>query len=161
MIVGLDPAGPGFHFVKKKYRLDEEDARLVLDVHTNAGEVNNYGINLGAGIMKPSGHYSIYVNGGSMTYGCVTNTSTTNLFSAIGTLSCSHSYSTALMSGMETRTPFCSPVAYRCKSYHQYLNGECHECSNQGDCMLFHSFFSQWIDYAQPPPTVGYKPGPE
>lgn len=152
MIIGLDPAGPGFHSVKKQYRLDESDARLVLDVHTNAGEVNSLGLNVGAGILQPSGHYSFYVNGGKMTYGCASKS--VQLLRMIGTFSCSHSYSTLLMSGMETKSEHCSPVAYRCHSYHEYVQGQCFNCINPEDCLSFHSFFSKWIEAPQFPPSV-------
>ncbi|XP_076392605.1 phospholipase A1-like isoform X1 [Megachile rotundata] len=59
-VIGLDPAGPGFHFRGPDSRLSKEDANYVLVIHTS----DIYGMD------QSIGHADFYVNGGVHQNGC-------------------------------------------------------------------------------------------
>lgn len=58
--LGLDPAGPSFTDIKDTHRLNPNDAKLVLTIHTNGGK--ELGDNFG--LLIPLGHYAFFPNGG-------------------------------------------------------------------------------------------------
>lgn len=56
LVLGLDPARPGFDIRNSSGRLDASDARFVVGLHTGAGFV---------ALSDPVGHVDFYPNGGS------------------------------------------------------------------------------------------------
>ena len=62
-IIGLDPAGPLFHYEDHEFdlRLNKNDARIVEVFHTNT---------LRLGFKKPIGDIDFYINGGKSQYWC-------------------------------------------------------------------------------------------
>lgn len=60
-ITGLDPAMPGFAFVRDENKLDKSDAIFVDVIHTNA---------FLQGKVERCGHADFYMNGGVLQPGC-------------------------------------------------------------------------------------------
>lgn len=144
-IYGLDPAGPAFRDINTKFRLDPNDANLVLTLSTNAGLTS---LN-GNGIHIPVGHYSFFVNGGYHQPGCEGRPGDEvsildTLFSA--SASCSHQRPTWLVQVAANDTESeCHSMGYQCESYEAFLGGECGTCSEGSDqCKPLYSFFDYW-----------------
>jgi len=58
LVIGLDPAGPGFEFARmRKKGLKKSDALFVDVIHTSGGST---------GIYQPAGHADFYPNGGGV-----------------------------------------------------------------------------------------------
>lgn len=57
----MDPAGPGYTDIPKKYRLDKGDAKLVDVIHTFMKVLS---------LAEPLGHVDFYPNGGKFQPGC-------------------------------------------------------------------------------------------
>lgn len=57
LLIGLDPAGPGFNESPLDGRLDKSDAAFVDVIHTDTDA-------WGTGLLRPVGHVDIYPNGG-------------------------------------------------------------------------------------------------
>ncbi|KAI7696008.1 hypothetical protein SSS_00400 [Sarcoptes scabiei] len=131
MILGLDPAGPGFTNVERRSRLDYSDADLVLTIMTNAAK----SVTKGYGTSKPVGHYNFRVNGGSKQPGCE---------NASSKRSCAHRRSPELVIDDLTFPNKFTPMAYRCESYKSFEKGLCTTCKHSLDCQRFGSWFQYW-----------------
>lgn len=68
-ITGLDPAGPSFDGLDRRFRLDRSDARLVDIMHTNAGS-RIFSTQSRYGSALASGHIDLWANDGVHQPGC-------------------------------------------------------------------------------------------
>lgn len=142
-IYGLDPAGPCFGALSgplypSSKRLAPDDADQVISIHTNAALL---------GIDKPLGKYSVFVEGGDIQPGCKGG----GVLKSIGTLTwdggdfdtiaCSHSRAPNLLTYRhdqgETEDD-CQMVAYVCKDWQSFSNGQCGLCHSSGDGLRNH-----------------------
>lgn len=155
MILGLDPAGPGFNDVSTRFRLDPSDARLVVAIHTDKGKPG-HALN-GLGLKIPAGHYNFYPNGGAHQPGCrvagreeVSFTpSSENLFRYLD--ACSHIRSAWLVQSEDTSLDECQSIAYQCSSYQNFQQGQCGECRpGVYDCKPLFGFFDTWLEFDPP-----------
>lgn len=157
-IIALDPAGPGFNDISEEYRLDPSDARLVITIHTNGGEVllDNFGT------MEPWGHYNFYPNGGSLQPGCEKSKGLSAIFekgaveAITDTVACSHRRATWLVQFNDTLLTEAESMAYQCDSYESFLDGRCGSCDEKDQCKPFHDWFGWWN--TQLPPENFKKP---
>ncbi|KAF7491331.1 Pancreatic lipase-related protein 3 [Sarcoptes scabiei] len=131
MILGLDPAGPGFMNVDRRSRLDYSDADLVLTIMTNRAKT----LLQGFGTIEPIGHYNFYVNGGFKQPGCQKINSN---------LICSHGRCVELLVDDLIFPNEFRPMAYRCDSYKNFEKGLCTTCKHSLDCQQFGSWFQYW-----------------
>lgn len=159
LIIGLDPAGPGFTDANEMSRLDPNDAELVLSIHTNGADL----VLQGFGSILPMGHYSFYVNGGQAQPGCermkgvATNIFTNTVFTAIkDAISCAHQRANQLIIYDESRFDDYQSMAYRCQNYTAYQLGRCSECRETFDCQRFGDWFDYWPQ--QWPPNTWKEP---
>ncbi|XP_074041914.1 lipase member H-like isoform X2 [Leptinotarsa decemlineata] len=105
LIVGLDPAGPGFFYDTTNNRLDPTDAQFVHVIHTNSAFL---------GFRRTLGHVDYYPNGGEFQPGCPLDI----------TGSCSHRRSYELYAESIVSGGF---SAKRCNSQWDYDNGKCED----------------------------------
>lgn len=153
MILGLDPAGPCFTDQKDTYRLNPNDARLVVTIHTNGGKV----IGENFGIFTPLGHYSFFPNGGSQQPGCEKAKAVLRVLmkGVVGgltdSLACSHRRATRLVAFNESLLTQAHAVGYKCKNYEDYSHGECSKCDENDMCKPFNSWFGWWQDQVPSP----------
>ncbi|XP_018330867.1 pancreatic triacylglycerol lipase-like [Agrilus planipennis] len=103
IIVGLDPAGPGFLSSNTNNRLDPTDAQFVQAIHTNT-LLLGYSGNLGNVDIRP--------NGGRSQPGCGTDV----------TGSCSHSRSYQYFAESVASGGF---TAWACSNYREFSRGSC------------------------------------
>lgn len=147
-IYGLDPAGPAFRDISTQFRLDPDDANLVVTLTTNAGltSLNGNGLNI------PVGHYAFFVNGGYHQTGCEGRPGDqVSIFDAFFTssASCSHQRPTWLVQVSANDTEECYSMGYQCNSYEDFLGGECGTCDEGSDeCKPLYSFFDFWNEEA-------------
>lgn len=146
-IIGMDPAGPAFTSIGNHFRLNSQDAKLVLTIHTNAGKNAADGF----GIIEPLGHYNFYPNGGYEQAGCeavqgVTNILMSGLTTGLtDTVACSHRRATRLVAYNESLYENLQSVGYRCDTYEDFQNGRCLDCEEHSDnCRPFGSWFEYW-----------------
>lgn len=146
LIIGMDPAGPGFTGIGPLHRLDPTDATLVLTIHTN-GATNFVS---GFGTLVPMGHYSFFVNGGEKQPGCSRGKNLAGIFESGFTqaveeaVTCSHSRAPYLVAYDEQRFDDYQTMAYRCSSYSDFEMGRCYRCDHEEDCKRFGSWFDYW-----------------
>ncbi|UXI21077.1 phospholipase A2-like [Sarcoptes scabiei] len=146
LIIGMDPAGPGFTGIGPLHRLDPTDATLVLTIHTN-GATNFVS---GFGTLVPMGHYSFFVNGGEKQPGCSRGKNLAGILESGFTqaveeaVTCSHSRAPYLVAYDEQRFDDYQTMAYRCSSYSDFEMGRCYRCDNEEDCKRFGSWFDYW-----------------
>ncbi|OTF81197.1 hypothetical protein BLA29_008112 [Euroglyphus maynei] len=152
LIIGLDPAGPAFSDVSDQSRLNPNDAKLVISVHTNGGaNVAN-----GLGILKPSGHYSFFPNGGENQHGCEPVRGVTNILLhgiSVGladTFACSHRRAYLLMAYNESKYDDFQSLAYRCNNYSDFSTGKCGECNESDDCKRWGDWYDYWQEQKPP-----------
>ncbi|XP_023023483.2 inactive pancreatic lipase-related protein 1 [Leptinotarsa decemlineata] len=105
LIVGLDPAGPGFFYEITNNRLDPTDAQFVHVIHTNTAFL---------GFRRTLGHVDYYPNGGEFQPGCPLDI----------TGSCSHTRSYELYAESIVNGGF---SAERCNSQWDYDTGNCED----------------------------------
>ncbi|XP_017493602.1 PREDICTED: pancreatic lipase-related protein 2-like [Rhagoletis zephyria] len=153
LIIGLDPAGPGFHDVPNTHRLDPSDGKLVLTLHTNGGKI----IGDSFGIKESLGHYSFWPNGGSDQPGCevtrgISNILLEGLFTGLSnTIACSHRRATILVQFNESLLTTAQSMAYTCEDYEKFGEGQCGNClANPNGCKPFGSWFDFWHQYQLP-----------
>ena len=157
-IIGLDPAGPAFSDIPETHRLDPSDAKLVVSVHTNGGEV------LGDhfGIADPSGHYAFFPNGGDDQPGCEKTRAVTNvLLKGISTgisdtIVCSHRRAYRLVQVNETLLTTAHSIGYRCPSYEDFKQGKCGTCGDldhdrNDECKPFGNWYTWWLEQLPSP----------
>ncbi|KAH7640547.1 lipase-like protein [Dermatophagoides farinae] len=146
LIIGLDPAGPAFSNVSEKSCLNPNDAQLVISIHTNGGK----NIANGFGILKPSGHYSFYPNGGENQNGCEPVRGVLNILlhgiriGLTDTFACSHRRAYLLFSNFESKYDDFQSIAYRCNNHNDFLAGKCGECNELDDCKRWGGWFDYW-----------------
>lgn len=155
LIIGLDPAGPGFNDVSNHFRLDPSDARLVVAIHTDKGRPGS--ALSGLGLRIPAGHYNFLPNGGAHQPGCrvagreeVSFTpSSENLFRYLD--ACSHIRSAWLVQTEDTSGDNCQSIGYQCSSYHNFEQGRCGQCrAGTNDCKPLFGFFDVWLTIDPP-----------
>lgn len=157
-IIGLDPAGPSFSDINDTHRLNPNDAKLVLTIHTNGGQ--EMGDNFG--LLTPLGHYSFYPNGGHQQTGCEKTKAVANILlnGVVGgltdTMACSHRRATRLVAFNESHLTYAQAVAFACASYEEYAAGNCGTCSDAEQCKPFSNWFGWWQE--QEPPSTWTKP---
>lgn len=137
-IYGLDPAGPCFGSISgplypASKRLAPGDAEEVITIHTNTALL---------GIDKPLGQYSIFVEGGSVQPGCkgggVLKSLQTLTFDGgdFDTVACSHSRAPNILTYRHDQIDSeddCQLVAYECKDWDSFLQGNCGLCGPKTD----------------------------
>ena len=148
-ISGLDPAGPLFHGVDAKERLDKTDADYVDIIHADAL----------LGLEQSIGHKDYYPNGGKIQTGCLVfrqfqdqdllNLNLRNLITGkayddktsarFGTteIACSHRRVMSLYA--ESVNSPCKFTATPCSDYADYKDGKCQCSSNNCVSMGYHS----------------------
>ncbi|KAM5132129.1 pancreatic lipase-related protein 2-like [Mantella aurantiaca] len=125
-ITGLDPARPFFEDTDKVVHLDASDAEFVDIIHTDTDPV------FGLGIMKPTGHFDFYPNGGQHMTGCPGKLSflTSNTLSVVDSLACNH-LRAPLFYIESVRNPG-GFLSYPCENYEAFLDGSCFPCPSRG-----------------------------
>ncbi|KAF7491404.1 Lipase member H-A [Sarcoptes scabiei] len=131
MILGMDPAGPGYNDVHPRSRLSYDDAKLVVTIHANAGD----DVFEGFGSFEPMGHYNFFVNGGSEQPGCEEITAD---------IGCSHRRSHQYVIYNETLFANYESMGYRCPNYDDFEKGKCNRCEEPVDCARFGYWFTYW-----------------
>ncbi|XP_067640448.1 uncharacterized protein [Eurosta solidaginis] len=135
-ITGLDPAGPLFEAQHPKVRLDSTDAEFVDVIHSN-GENLILG---GLGSWQPMGHVDFYPNGGRVQTGCsnlFVGAVTDFIWSAQtadeeeGRSLCNHRRAYKFF--IDSVAPRCMFPAYPCKSYDDFIKGECFPCAQNDE----------------------------
>lgn len=147
-IYGLDPAGPGFRNIGPRFRLDPNDASMVVTLTTDTGPLS---VN-GKGLQIPVGHYSFIVNGGVVQPGCPqTWPDKVPIFNTLYGRSsyCNHERPAWLVQVSARDTQACHSMGYQCASYEAFLGGQCGTCADgSGECQPLYSFFGYWSQYA-------------
>ncbi|GAA6232232.1 lipase member H-like [Lates japonicus] len=129
-ITALDPAGPQFTGTPKEERLDSTDAQFVDVLHTDIDAL---------GFRKPLGHIDFYANGGTDQPGCPKT-----IFSGGSYFKCDHQRSVFLYLG--SLNQMCVSRAFPCKSYKDFLDGNCLDCDEFGaaGCPIFGYDITKW-----------------
>ncbi|XP_077311558.1 pancreatic lipase-related protein 2-like [Lithobates pipiens] len=125
-ITGLDPARPFFEDTDKVVHLDASDAEFVDIIHTDTEPF------LGLGMMKPTGHYDFYPNGGQHMTGCPSKLSflTGNAVSLVKSMACNH-LRAPLFYIESIRNPG-GFLSYPCENYMAFQDGSCFPCPSSG-----------------------------
>ncbi|XP_071528841.1 pancreatic triacylglycerol lipase-like isoform X2 [Panulirus ornatus] len=140
-ITGLDPAEPFFQYMPPSVRLDPSDALFVDVIHTDADSILNLGA--GFGLRQPVGHLDFYPNDGRSQPGCdslrrvplTALTDGASLYEGLDAaqkelVACNHFRAPKLFT--DSILSQCPYLAFQCRSYSRYLNGECVRCGEDG-----------------------------
>jgi len=149
-ITALDPAGPCFGKIFSNSptdRLSPDDAYEV--------DVYHYDDDF-LGLPGQHGQFDVYVNGGSRQPGCKDNMN--SMFEALITvvfrrnrvLSESHTRSTEVCAAQLSSTG-CQQVAYECRNYAAFTQGECGKCDHFNNQCFLMGFDFQYADKHEPP----------
>ena len=138
-ITALDPAKPYFEATHPSVRLDPTDALYVDVVHSDASTKNGALFSLGT--RQLMGDVDFFPNNGDVQPDCDTQP-IRSLLSGAGvvptirdTVACDHRRSVELLSDYLERKESnkCFPLAYKCGSWTDYMNGLCYTCGVNGE----------------------------
>lgn len=135
-ITGLDPAGPYFEYTDPRVQLSQSDALFVEVIHTDG----TASLQLGLGLLQPSGHVDFYPNGGKNQPECpqtsgkilsaIFNIATVDLQGIEDNLGCSHM--SAVFFYIDSIQNTCKYQAYQCSSEQEFNQGKCVSCGKNG-----------------------------
>lgn len=136
-ITGLDPAQPYFQYMPPSVRLDKTDADFVDVIHTDSASIKF----LALGMSQAIGHVDFYPNNGMSQPGC-TYAMFHSIFleglvdAARRFVACNHQRAVDFFT-YSINYKRALPVAYHCKRWEDYLEGQCAECGpNNTKCAV-------------------------
>ncbi|XP_075703877.1 pancreatic lipase-related protein 2-like isoform X2 [Rhinoderma darwinii] len=124
-ITGLDPARLHFENTPNEVSLDASDANFVDVIHTDTDPL------LGLGLIKPTGHFDFYPNGGRYMPGCPNRLSfLNNMNDIVETIACNHLQ--AFRYFIESVRSPGGFISYPCPNYESFKDGSCFPCATDG-----------------------------
>jgi len=125
-----------FEFTDERVRLDQSDAKFVDVIHTDGASI----LQVGLGLLQPSGHVDFYPNGGRFQPKCAATSykilsavfhfATANFDALDNQSGCSHVAAIKFFQD-SIRNKKCY-TAYPCDSKNDFDNGVCIKCTFKG-----------------------------